>query len=1018
MVRSPDRAGHGMTLVLPLVLAAAACTGMVGESASPGPGSVPGAPGARPDPSGAPLPGPGSHPLEPDRTSAACREVDPGPAPLRRLTRTEYDNTVRELLGEDRRLARDFPAEELQGSFDNNAELRSVSDLLGLRYVAAAEEIARTVVGKLAAVLPCDPVQQGEAVCLERFLEGFGARVWRRPLEAEERDDLKRVFASGRAATFAEGIDAVVQVMILSPQFTYRLERGVPVPGSRHARLAPFEMASRLSYLLWGSMPDAPLFEAARRNQLGTRDEVMAQAERMLDDPRAAATVVNFAGQWLQLRDLAEADKDTAVYPAWKDEHLELFRQETERFIELIWQGDGKLDTLLTAPFSVVNGELAALYGKKGVTGEGFARVELEPTQRAGVLTQASFLAAKAGPDQSSPIHRGVFVREQLLCQPLPPPPPEANAMPPQLDARQTTKERFAAHRADPACASCHGLIDGIGFGFESYDAMGAWRTSENGKPIDAGGELSGTDVDGPFTGAVELGRKLVSSKQVEACLVEQMFNFSFGREKTDADRCTVQTLEGAFARSGRDLRALLRQLVQTDAFFLQGSPVMKRPVTKRLSRRTFLRGAGGVGIALPFLDAMAPRAARAQEAAAPRRLFLMLNQNGVVPGTWFPTGGEKDFKLATAMAAFEPLREHLIILDGIRKMERGTQDGTAHKRGHNSAVTGWTSSSDNGAADGASIDQVVAGAIGGSSRVKSLMTGRVTNYHFLHDGPSQVHPVEPDPAQELRPAVHRLFPARPRVDRPTRAPPPTWPACAPARRASSTRPWSSTGRSPRAWGPATASAWRNTSLPSARSRWRSNNAAAAPSNATQGCTRPPEPVTSVDYQVIGKTALDLCALAFACDLTRVAGLQWISHGNVFDWLGVTEKHHPLAHQTGNAGADAQLTKIVAWHAEQAAAFLTRLKGVEEAGGTVLDHTLFLWTNEISVGSHKFDRGPFLLASGKFPLASGGTLQTGRYLKYNGTPHTSVLQSVALALGAPRMPVYPDWDKGPLPNLI
>jgi hypothetical protein len=182
-------------------------------------------------------------------------------------------------------------------------------------------------------------------------------------------------------------------------------------------------------------------------------------------------------------------------------------------------------------------------------------------------------------------------------------------------------------------------------------------------------------------------------------------------------------------------------------------------------------------------------------------------------------------------------------------------------------------------------------------------------------------------------------------------------------------------------------------------------------------CSKPAAAGEDTDYITNGQSNLDLAALAFACDLTRVAGYQWISHGTVFSWLGVTEKHHPLAHQTGSAGADAQLTKIVTWHSEQAAAFLAKLKSFPEGPGTVLDNTVFLWTWSVSVGSHNFNRGPFLLASGKFPLPGGGTLQTGRALKYNGNPHTSLLQSVAALYGVPRMSVYPDWDKGPLPGL-
>jgi hypothetical protein len=199
-------------------------------------------------------------------------------------------------------------------------------------------------------------------------------------------------------------------------------------------------------------------------------------------------------------------------------------------------------------------------------------------------------------------------------------------------------------------------------------------------------------------------------------------------------------------------------------------------------------------------------------------------------------------------------------------------------------------------------------------------------------------------------------------------------------------------------------------------------NASGGVMGATQSCRKPNAPAAAAGtdvYQLYGKTNLELTALAFACDLTRVGGLQWISHNQVFSWLGVTQQHHPLSHSHGSAGVDAQLTKIVAWHAEQVAAFLTQLKSFPEGEGTVFDNTLFFWTNEQSVGSHKFDRGPFLLASGKFPLASGGTLQTGRYLKFPaGTPHSSILQAITMAIANVKMPVFGGWDKGPLAGLL
>jgi hypothetical protein len=524
-----------------------------------------------PAPGGGNLPPIGSNPLEPDRSSAACKTINPGPAPLRRLTRAEFDNTVRDLIGEDKRLAAAFPPEELHAGFDNNAEVRSVSDLLAEGYSSAAEQVARAVTTKLDTLSSCNPARDGDATCLGRFLDTFGKRLWRRPVTAGEREDLTKVFTAGKTTSFAEGIDAVVQVMVLAPQFLYRLETGVPVPGTSYGRLTSWEMASRLSYLLWGTMPDPELMAAAEAGKLATRDEVMTQARRLLDDPRSTAMVTNFGEQWLQLRDLTDADKDATAFPRYDESLKDLWKQEADGFIAAVWKSDAKLDTLLSAPFSVMNAKLAGVYGVSGVSGDAFTKVMLDPTQRAGVLTQGGLMAAKSGPDQTSPVLRGVFLREQMFCQPLPPPPPEVNAMPPLLNPKMTTKERFAAHRKDPACASCHDLIDNLGFGLENYDPLGLYRTTENGKPVDASGQFIGTDVDGPFTGAVEMARKLVASKDVESCMATHWFDFGLGRSKTADDACTTETLGRQFASSGGDLRQLLLGLTQTDAFFFKG---------------------------------------------------------------------------------------------------------------------------------------------------------------------------------------------------------------------------------------------------------------------------------------------------------------------------------------------------------------------------------------------------------------------------------------------------------------
>jgi hypothetical protein len=438
------------------------------------------------------------------------------------------------------------------------------------------------------------------------------------------------------------------------------------------------------------------------------------------------------------------------------------------------------------------------------------------------------------------------------------------------------------------------------------------------------------------------------------------------------------------------------------------------------LSRRALLRGAGGVGIALPFLDAMWTGQARAA-GAAPRRLMVMAGNNGIVPQTWFPTGTEKDFKLAASMLPFEPIKQNLIIIDGPRRMERGTTDGTAHGRGAASAVSGWSSSGKNGIADGASLDQVVANAIGGSSRVKSLITGnKVYNYYFFTDGPKQVHPVEPDPKKNFE----RLF---------TGFAPPTSTGAPDPDAAADLAKLRARDKSIL---DATMEQYKKLAMtvgPDDRQRLEKHltairqvelqiDNAGGPVATSKGCMKPagaPAAAMGDDqYRHFGKANLQLAALAFACDITRVGALQWISHNQVFSWLGINEQHHPLSHKCGAAGPDALLTKVVTWHAEQAMAFLNLLRGYPEGEGTVFDNTIFYWTNEQSIGSHRFDRGPFLIAAGKFPLATGGTLQTGRYLKYDGgTPHTSILQSISLAVANVKMAVFPEWDKGPLSGL-
>jgi hypothetical protein len=568
-------------------LATTACTGGIGDGPSSpsapgkpdspqgnggGSNPAPGNNGGGPDPSNNPPPAPGN---VPSASGSACSSPQPGPSPLRRLTRAEYDNTVRDLLGEASNPAREFPEEERASGFDNSSA-RTVSDLLADRYFDAAGKLATAAVTKLPTLLPCDPNAMGEAVCLDKFLDTFARRAWRRPLEASERENLKKAFADGKTTTFAEGIEAVVQVLLMSPQFLYRVELGKPVPGGKNLALTPHELASRLSYTLWGTMPDDQLFAAADGGKLVSRDDVRAQAERMLADPRAKGVLTRFADLNFHLDEIAEVDKDADIFPDFTDALREPLRQETQRLVDkVVWQGDGKLNALLTAETTFVNGTLAKYYGMTGVTGDDYKEVPVEKGKRIGILGHAGILAVTGIPDDglTALVFRGIYVRERLLCQPLGDPPPNAASESPPFTPTTTAREWSEARQGKANCGACHRMIDPVGFGLENFDGAGRWRDMDRGKPIDSRGELSNTDVDGAFSGVVELAQRLGRSQTVSDCMATQWFRYGYGREETADDACTLGTLRTAFSKSGGNLRELMVALTQTDAFMFR-SPI------------------------------------------------------------------------------------------------------------------------------------------------------------------------------------------------------------------------------------------------------------------------------------------------------------------------------------------------------------------------------------------------------------------------------------------------------------
>jgi len=511
---------------------------------------------------------------DPSKTPLVCDGVaiHPGDAPARRMTRFEYDNTVRDLLGDTTAPSSSFPADQVAGIFNNQADTLVVTQLLAEGYMNAAEAVAGNAVKQLGTLTGCDPKTSSEQACGAQFIESFGKRAFRRPLDADGRALLTDVFTKALAMwDYETAIRLVIETALQSPRFVFRVELGMPDPKSAGVvQLDDYEVASRLSYLLWGSLPDTELMAAADAHELSTSEQVSAQATRLLADPKARSVIENFHEQWLGLPKLDTLDKDTKAYPIFTPALKTTWRKETMAFVDdVILHGDGDLATLLSAPYTMMNAETAAFYGvKNGPTGSTFEHVDLDPKQRAGLLTQPSLLALNAHVDQTSPVHRGKFVRERLLCELISPPPPGLNIVPPPVDPNATTRERFSQHSDDIACSGCHNLMDPIGFGFEGYDAVGLYREKENGLTLDTSGEIKGSkDADGKFNGAVELADRLANSEEVRACVVTQWFNYGYGRTTTTEDKCTIQALQTTFAAANYDVKTLLIGLTQTDAF-------------------------------------------------------------------------------------------------------------------------------------------------------------------------------------------------------------------------------------------------------------------------------------------------------------------------------------------------------------------------------------------------------------------------------------------------------------------
>jgi len=507
---------------------------------------------------------------------AACKDtITPGPSPMRRLTRWEYNNTVADLLGDATRPAEKFVPEAVQLGFDNNADGATLSAVLISQQEDAASQLASTAVTKLSTLLGCDSAAKGELPCASEFIARFGRRALRHTLSATERERYESFYTKERATgTYAEAIEQVVHAMLLSPYFLYRPEFGTSPLDTKAARkLTGHEMASRLSYMFWGSMPDDILLDAADADTLSTPEGIKAQAERLLMHPRGQASIKNFFGQWGGLSQLSSITRDKIFTP----QLAALQMQETEAFVdEIIRKDDGRWSTMLTAPASFRNDVLSAFYGQPGGSKE-LARVALDPKRTSGLLTQGSLLTLHAHPGQTSPVLRGKFLLERVFCLPPPPPPNDVDATVPAPDPNVSARKQLEQKTQTVApCMGCHAVINPPGFAFDHFDSMGRWRDVEDNKlPIDTSGELSGTDVDGPFGDHMDLGKLVAQSQTSRECVITEWFRYTHGRDHLEVDTCTMDELRTKFEASKGNIRQLLLDMAQTEAFrYLASSEV------------------------------------------------------------------------------------------------------------------------------------------------------------------------------------------------------------------------------------------------------------------------------------------------------------------------------------------------------------------------------------------------------------------------------------------------------------
>ena len=510
---------------------------------------------------------------EPVETATAATFVAPPPV-VRRLTVEQYQRTVHDIFGDDV-----LVADALEPDFESNGfisigqGLSAISPRGTEQYESSAHDIAEQVLGDSSLrdeLVTCEPAGSVDDACATEVLEALVLRAWRRPVSEEELARLVNLAAVGGDTLddFDQGLAYAVAAVLISPNFLFRAELGERDSSAGGYRYNDYEMASRLSFFLWDTGPDDELLAAAERGELTDDDGLAAQTQRLLESPRARVGVRRFFTEMFELHRLDELSKDTNIFIHMSPEVGAAAREETLLGVEHLIEGDYR--ELLTTRRAFINRKLAAIYGVPAPSMEGFAETTLpEYGPRRGFLGQVSFLALHSHPVSTSATLRGLFVREVLLCQTIPPPPSGVDTSIPEPSPElPTLRDRIGAHLENPNCASCHTFTDFIGLGLENFDGLASYRAEESDVLIDASGDMDGM----PFSGPSDLAELVSEHSDLTSCLVRSMYRYATGHVETEGEQGELHILDGQFAEAEYRVLELMSAIVMSPGFRRPGA--------------------------------------------------------------------------------------------------------------------------------------------------------------------------------------------------------------------------------------------------------------------------------------------------------------------------------------------------------------------------------------------------------------------------------------------------------------